>query len=280
MRALIAEEKVVPLICFGAMKETSFVFLKDGKRWQSSNPVVTLLHDSFSRLHHRLLAVHYGKLMEYQQYINSSNDFDSDGAENTEVSDCSSDQREWISADVRMLDHDLQDLLANYRAKFNSTPIPYPEGALELVDLITKHCAQGCLMITAAPGITSETEMRLTSFADLTKTFHNHQPMPVNFHLLAHKLKKNEAVTDCLSLQKDQVIQIALLKHSGADARLGALVRDIEPGMFGHATALSQSMKGVNGDSCVRSLVQQRTRMLMLRLMLMCPFMLMFWCLC
>jgi RimJ/RimL family protein N-acetyltransferase len=249
MRTLIAEGTVVPLVCSGAIKETSFVFLKDGKRWQSANPVVTLLHDSIARLHHRLLAVHYGKLMEYKEDINATNESDADGAENTEVSDCSSDQRKWVAADVRMLDHDLPDLLANYLAKFNSAPVPYPQGALELIDLISKHCRQGCLMITAAPGITSETEMRLASFADLTKTFHNHQPMPVNFHLLAHKLKKNEAVTDCISLQKDQVIQIALFRHSGASARLGALVRDVEPGMFGHASALSQAMQGVNGDS-------------------------------
>lgn len=249
MRALIAEDKVVPLICSGSVKETFFVFLKDGKRWHCANPVVTLLHDSIARLHHRLLAVHYGKLMEYKEDINSSYESDSDGAENTDVSDCSSDQRKWVVADVRRLDHDLPDLLANYLAKFNSTPVPYPQGALELVDLISKHCRQGCLMITAAPGIISETEMRLASFADLTKTFHNHQPMPVNFHLLAHKLKKNEAVTDCISLQKDQVIQIALFRHSGASARLGALVRDVEPGMFGHSSALSQAMQGVNGDS-------------------------------
>ena len=249
MRALMAEDLVVPLIWPGAMKEASFVFLKDGKHWQSTNPVVALLHDSFTRLHHRLLAVHYGKLMEYEQDISASNESDAEGAETTEVSDCSSDQRKWVAADVHMFDHDLPDLLANYLAKFNSAPVPYPQGALELIDLISKHCKQGGLMITAAPGITSETEMRLASFADLTKTFHDHQPMPVNFHLLAHKLKKNAAVTDCLSLQKDQVIQIALLKHSGAGARLGALVRDIEPGMFGHATALSQAMQSVNGDS-------------------------------
>jgi RimJ/RimL family protein N-acetyltransferase len=249
MRTLIAEEKVVPLIPTGDTEETAFLFQKNGKRWQSANPVVTLLHDSFSHLHHRLLAIHYGKLMEYEKNINVLNGSDADGTENTEGSDCGSDQRKWVAADLRMFDHDLQDLLANYLAKFNSAPVPYPQGALELVDLISGNCRQGCLMITAAPGVSSETEMRLASFSYLTTIFQNRQPMPVNFHLLSHKLKKIQAATDCLNLQKDQVIQIALFNHFEANARLSSLMRDVEPGMFDHASALSQAMQSVNGDS-------------------------------
>lgn len=249
LRLLIAEDKVVPLVCPGAATEPSFFFLEDGQRWQPANPVITLMHDAFARLHHRLLAVHYGKLMEYVEDINAPVAPDAEAAESADVAGGRGDRKKWVTADVRVLDQDLPDLLATYLARFNSAPVPYPQGALALVDLIRRNCRQACLMIAAASGVTSETGMRLASFSDLTEIFHKHRPMPVNFHLLSHKLKKIGAATDCLRLQKDQVMQIALLGHCDADARLGALLREIEPGMFGHASALSQAMQSVNGDS-------------------------------
>jgi RimJ/RimL family protein N-acetyltransferase len=67
--------------------------------------------------------------------------------------------------------------------------------------------------------------------------------------MLAHKITRSDAATDCFRLQKNQLIQLALFCHGEAEARLGALVRDVDAGMFGHASALSQAMQSVNGDS-------------------------------
>jgi RimJ/RimL family protein N-acetyltransferase len=104
-------------------------------------------------------------------------------------------------------------------------------------------------MIAAALGVTTEVKLRLSNFSDLTKCFQNRQTMPINFHLLAHKLTKAKAVTDQLALQKDKVLQLGLFRHQDADTRLRALVRDVDPAMFGHAPALSQAMQGVHGDA-------------------------------
>lgn len=246
---LVTEERLVPLFWFGASDGNAILCFEDLKQWQPANPVVMLMHDAFSHWYHRLFAVHYGKLMEYANAMTVCKEPDTECDADAAPGDSSDESRRWVAADLSTIDPDVPELLQNYLAKFNSAPVPYPQAALAMIDLIRSHCGQGCLMIASAPGMTSEAELRLANFAELTKRFQSDQPMPVNFHMLAYKIARSNAATDCLRLHKNQLIQISLFSHGEADARMGALMRDVDPGMFGHASALSQAMQGVNGDS-------------------------------
>jgi RimJ/RimL family protein N-acetyltransferase len=158
-------------------------------------------------------------------------------------------RRQWIGVDYHSLDGELHALFELYLAKFNSAPVPYPEGVLRLIHLIREKCQRGCLLVSSAHGAIDETELRLASFSDLTKVFQSRKALPVNFHLLAHKMKQCSVATGHVGLQKNQVIQLALFNHCDADERLNGLLQDIDPGMFGHAPAISQVMQGVAGDS-------------------------------
>lgn len=242
LQTLISAGKVVPLLWHTERDEPCLLLPEGRQNWNPGNPVIALTHDYFARLPHRLLAVHYGKLMEYAE-DNSLPDSDS------EVPEQSDGRRQWIGVDYHSLDGDLHALFEFYLAKFNSAPVPYPEGVLRLIHLISEKCRRGCLLISSAHGATTETQLRLASFADLTKVFQSRKALPVNFHLLAHKMKQCSAATGHVGLQKAQVIQLALFNHCDADERLNSLIHDIDPGMFGDASALSQAMQGVAGDS-------------------------------
>lgn len=242
IRVLLTEGRVLPLLWPDSTGEPMLLSQQGSVHWQPKNPVVVLFHDYFSYLSHRLLAVHYGKLMEYSDGL-------LDGQHELEEAEDGNRGMRWVTAEKSALDNDLSGLFDTYVAKFNSAPIPYPQGALRLVDAISQICEQGCLMVAAARGVTSELRLRLTSFDDLTQCFKNNKTMPVNFHLIAHKLKSAKAVTDHVTLQKDKVLHISLFMHKDAQARVDTLVRDVDPAMFGHASALSQAMQSVNGDS-------------------------------
>ncbi len=242
LQANLSTGRVVPLLWHPERDDPCLLLPEGRKEWKPGNPVIALTHDYFARLPHRLLAVHYGKLMEY---ADDGSPLDSE-PENFGQRD---GQRQWTGIDYHSLDGDLHDLFELYLAKFNSAPVPYPEGVLRLIHSISKKCTQGCLLVSSAQGATTETQLRLASFPDLIKVFQSRQALPVNFHLLSYKLKNSSAATGHISLQNDQVIQLTLFNHCDADARLSGLLHDIEPGMFGHASALSQAMQGVAGDS-------------------------------
>ena len=242
LQALMSAGKVVPLLWHPDRDDPCLLLPEGRQSWNPRNPVIALTHDFFARLPHRLLAVHYGKLMEYAHSAVHS--------ESAEEQPAQIDaRRHWSAIDHSTLDSDLQALFVFYLAKFNSAPVPYPEGGLRLIHLIREKCERGCLLVSSAPGATTETRLRLASFPELTKIFQARQPLPVNFHLLAHKMKQCSASSGHIVLQKDQVLQLSLFNHLDADKRVNGLLSDIDPGMFGHAAALSQSMQGVSGDS-------------------------------
>jgi RimJ/RimL family protein N-acetyltransferase len=242
LQTQISAGKLVPLLWHPERDDPCLLLLEGRQAWNPVNPVIVLTHDHFSRLPHRLLAVHYGKLMEYADDVSSPHA----EAEDTSQRD---EGRRWIGLDYQSLDSDLHGLFELYLAKFNSAPVPYPEGALRLIHVVSQKCARGCLLVSSAQGTTTETQLRLANFPDLTKIFQSQQALPVNFHLLSQKMTHCRAATGHVSLQKDQVIQLALFHHGDADERLSGLLHDIDPGMFGHASALSQAMQGVAGDS-------------------------------
>ena len=242
LQALMSAGKVVPLLWHPERDDPCLLLPEGRQSWHPRNPVIALTHDYFARLPHRLLAVHYGKLMEY---ADSAVQSESEAEEPAQMDA----RRQWSAIDYRTLDSDLQALFVLYLAKFNSAPVPYPEGGLRLIHLISEKCERGCLLVSSAQGTTTETKLRLASFPELTKIFQARQALPVNFHLLAHKMKQYSAASGHVVLQKDQVIQLSLFNHLDADKRVNGLLSDIDPGMFGHAAALSQSMQGVSGDS-------------------------------
>jgi len=242
LQALISAGQLVPLLWHPERDDPCLLLPEGRQAWNPINPVIALTHDHFARLPHRLLAVHYGKLMEYTDDVSSPH------AEVKNPSQHNVGQR-WIGLDYHSLDSDLHALFELYLAKFNSAPVLYPEGVLRLIHVVSQKCTQGCLLVSSAQGATTETQLRLASFPDLTKMFQLRQVLPVNFHLLSHKMKHCHAANGHVSLQKDHVIQLALFNHGDADERLSGLLHDIDPGMFGHASALSQAMQGVAGDS-------------------------------
>jgi RimJ/RimL family protein N-acetyltransferase len=151
--------------------------------WRPGNPVVVLAHDLWARLEQRLLAVHYGALLEADIAALASNQRPEDEA------------RLWHPARENDLPVGVAQLVRDCLARFNSVPMPLPLGAITLAARIADLANHGYLMLAAADGVSTEQQVRLQTFPGLVERHRKQQPLPVNFYLLARHFASCGAAT-------------------------------------------------------------------------------------
>jgi len=207
-------------------------------RWNATNPVVVIGHDRFSYLHQRLLAVHYGKLMEV--------DFRAASNDNLETETSSSTASpHWKIFENTSIKTEFSSVFADYLKKFNSSPIPFPEGGLRFIDAFHKAVTFGYFLINFSTGFSTEQSLRLGIFSRLCDELSQNKTLPVNFHLLAHRLQELGCSVENIQPQPQEVLQLALGRHSESSVRLKRLASIPSSNRIEHVPSLIEATRAL-----------------------------------
>ncbi len=207
----------------------------DGKPFECHNPVVILAHDGWAHLSQRLLAVHYGKLLEADLELIR------DMAAGT------SERPDWRPVQAELRSGAFAPLFDRYLDEFNSTPISYPEGALAAVRRWRRAARHGYLLLASGCGMASELNMRLHTFPDLVTRFRDDGRLPVNFGLIAHWARLHGAATTEWDLPGGRALQIVMEAMDHAGARLASLAAGFDPDILDRQALLAAALLSVSG---------------------------------
>lgn len=207
--------------------------LADGRPYECDNPVVILAHDGWARLSQRLLAVHYGKLLEADLELIR------------EQQTGTSERPDWRPAEASLQSGPFAPVFARYLDEFNSTPICYPGGAIDAVRRWRRVARHGYLMLATGTGMASELRMRLHTFPDLVSAYRDTGRLPVHYGLLAHWARLHGAATFEEDLPDGSAMQIVMEAADGSHARLAALADGFDPAIFGRQALIADAMRSV-----------------------------------
>ncbi len=207
-------------------------------QWEATNPVVVIGHDRFSYLNQRLLAVHYGKLMEVD-FPSASND-----TSETETSANTASPR-WKIFENISIKTEFSSVFADYLTKFNSSPIPFPEGGLRFIDTLHKVAHFGYFLINFSTGYATEQSLRLGLFSRLCDELKENKTLPVNSHLLAYRLQELGSSVENIQPQPQEVLQLALGRHSESGVRLKRLVSISSSNRIEHVPSLIEATRAL-----------------------------------
>lgn len=238
---LLMNQSLVPMLWDFQGNEPYLLLQSDTQLWHTANPCVVLAHNKWANLQQRLFAVHYGKLLEANlDYLKTT---------------IEPEQRchQWKNVEAGSLNANFDSLIDHYLTHFNSSPIPYPENALKLLDKIIKKLPDKYLMLTAAGGFASERSLRLSSFTKLIDSFEKDKRFPVNFHFISHYFEQLGTYTQEVEMQKGIVLQIAMHGHIDGKSRVTSLAQKLDAGMFHHASALIDAMHSLGVSAALDS---------------------------
>ena len=214
------------------LDEGRIVIAAAGEEWlgaqaSAANPVVVLAHGAWSRLPQRLFAAHYGKLLEGRldrQRAATGNEGPGEA---------------WHAAVLPVSGAALERVAEGYRARLNSAPFSWPEGAMRSISGLVRCLSQGGLVLAMDHGFVSEQEFRLCGF-DRFAACGEHE-LPVNFHLLDALWREHGAEVWQRGLPGERAIQVALLDPPGTTGSgLDAVRAPLESGTFADAAALAR----------------------------------------
>jgi len=206
--------------------------------WEATNPVVVIGHDRFSYLNQRLLAAHYGKLMEVDFRAASNDTSETEAPVNTA-------SPRWTMFENASITTEFSSVFADYLQKFNSSPIPFPEGGLRFIDAFDKVATFGYFLINFATGYATEQSLRLGLFSRLCDELNQNKTLPVNFHLLANRLQELGCSVENIQPQPQQVLQLALGRHSESDLRLKRLASIPSSNRIEHVPSLIEATRAL-----------------------------------
>ena len=227
----LISEAIVPLLWESMSNEPCLLLPSGRKLWVPVNPAIVIAHDRWASFHQRLFAIHYGKLLEANLQLFEKNI----ATENKKFEWSEPSNMEWANNFLPLIEH--------YIRQLNSSPIPFPDGALLFFERIGKLANRGYFLISSTAGFSSERQLRLCSFSAVTDALIAENGIPVNFHFLAHRLQQLGAESQEIELQKGIVVQLVLSGHMSSHDRLAALRRKIDVGLFQHAPALAETMQ-------------------------------------
>ncbi len=227
---LLKSEVIVPMLWDYQRNDPCLLLPSGRKPWKTLNPCIVLAHDKWSSLPQRLFAVHYGKVLEANLAL----------LKNTIEPEKRSQQ--WKSVESNSFDSCFGALIDNYLTQFNSSPVPYPDNALAMIDRLASKLPRQYLLLSAAKGTASEHSLRLWSFSQLIDSYEKEGRFSVNFHFLSHHLHQLGSETIEVEMQKGLVLQIALHGHAEGKKRLSSMATKIDAGMFHHSIALNEAV--------------------------------------
>jgi hypothetical protein len=202
----------------------------------AANPMVILANHAWQGLPGRLLAVHYGKLLE--------GDLEQLAAANKESS-----SQAWLPAAIDGWGECLSAALHRYRVGLNSSPVVLTDGAELVIDAIAAVARKGFLLLSEDIGHATEKQVRLSRFEDLIES-HRRGRMPVNFQLLAAQVQDGGALTWERELSGGRGLLVAVRAGCGSAAALDAATVPLRDGRFADAELLARSARVVAGRLC------------------------------
>ncbi len=216
----------------------------DGRSYECDNPVVILAHDGWARLPQRLLAVHYGKLLEADLEL----------IRDQQAGTC--ERPDWRPAEAGLQAGPFASVFARYLEEFNSAPICYPEGAIDAVRRWRRVARHGYLMLATSTGMASELRMRLHTFPDLVSTYREQGRLPVHYGLLAYWARLHDAATIEQDLPGGQAMQLMMEATEGAHERLAALADGFDASIYSRQSLMAEAMRTVGGEDKLEHLRQ------------------------
>lgn len=146
-----------------------------------TTPVLVIGNELVSTPPNRLLAAHYGKLLECRWNGNAP-----------------TDRRwsiDWPPIEVAMLPKGMRAVLSDCVKYLNSAPIPYPEQLLSrLVPLVDRHTGPLGIYLTGK-GFVDLKALRLAPFPELLDSMQHGRSVLLNFYLLSQWLRQCGAAT-------------------------------------------------------------------------------------
>ena len=222
---------LLPLVGDPAMPDQ---LVADGQPYECNNPVIILAHDGWGRLPQRLLAVHYGKLLEADLELIR------------DMTAGTSERPDWRPVESGWQSGAFARVFARYLDEFNSTPICYPEGAIDALRSWRNVARHRYLMLAYGSGMASELSMRLHTFPDLVSAFRDDGRLPVHYGLLAHWARLHGAATVELDLPERQAMQIVMEAPEHASERLNALSDGFDTTIFNRQALISEAMRTIS----------------------------------
>ncbi len=216
----------------------------DGRPYECDNPVVILAHDGWGRLPQRLLAVHYGKLLEADLELIRDQQAGT------------SERPDWRPAESGLQSGAFAPVFARYLEEFNSTPICYPEGAIDALRHWRRIARHGYLMLATGTGMASELRMRLHTFPDLVAAYRDEGRLPVHYGLLAHWVRLHGAATVEQDLPDGQAMQIVMEAAEASHERLAALADSFDAAIYSRQSLMAEAMRSVGGGHKLEHLRQ------------------------
>jgi RimJ/RimL family protein N-acetyltransferase len=245
MKFFFDNELIVPLLWNRKNAQACLLFPKGRAIWDAKNPVVILTHGLWSQLPQRLLAVHYGKLMEANLNFLLDDSLQND-----------SKVPIWNNFDNEIWPKKLLHLMEQYIVQLNSVPLTYPFYLMEFLVALTALPSKAFLILSAAYGHSSVQSLRMGSFQDiisrLKKTKIDNR-LPVNFHFLKHYFSELNVNTNEVEMQNNLVLQMGLHGHADADSRLSMLSESVNTAMFEHTPALIKAMSLIGSKETLDS---------------------------
>jgi len=248
LRGLIEAGVVVPVLWrLGEDTPRFAAGQQAGSAWQSANPVVVLLHDVLQRLPQRLLAVHYGKLLEADLTRFSS----SGRVDDAEL---------WRAAEDDGRDPLLSALYRDYIAELNSAALCISSTAMQVPDQIHRLAPQGYLVLCAAPGHATRQSLRLLGFCAVFESYRRDRTLPVNFELMQARWHRQGASTWQREIGHGWVVQAAAGGIDGPTVALDNCVLPLAADDHGDIPDLVAAMRAVarqQGEAAILALLRR-----------------------
>lgn len=149
---------------------------------KEANPAVVLAHRSWRHLPQRLLAVHYGSLLEcdVDQLAKGSSD----------------SSKHWQPLAMDSVHGNLlHKALQRFRTRLNSSPLVLADAASTVIEAMAESCRNGYLVLSQDAGHVSDKQVRLCRFEDILDAYRRDRTLPVNFQLLAAQFQDLGALT-------------------------------------------------------------------------------------
>lgn len=198
--------------------------------FRPGNPTVVIAHDAWSHLPQELFAMHYGKLLRADLELLAHRQ---PGQEETL----------WQPVGDSAWDPALGPLLERYRTEFNSAPVVYPAGAFRFLAAAQEAAVTGLLVLSLAPGCTSDLSLRLSSFSEVSDGYRQSGRFPVNFQLLARWAGHAGGVTAEVDLPGHRVLQAMLLGPASSVPCLDAVRGCVDPAWMSSRLQLAEVVR-------------------------------------
>ncbi len=195
--------------------------------YRPGNPVVVMAHDAWSQLPQELYAMHYGKLLRADLRLLAAPEAGREDAL-------------WQPVDESAWDPSLHPLIERYRTEFNSAPVAYPAAAFRFLSAAHDAAGSGLLVLSLAPGCTSDLALRLSSFTEVSAGFRQSGRLPVNFQLLGRWAGHAGGLTVEVDLQGRCVLQAMLLGPVGSVRCLDTVAACVDPALMSSRAQLSE----------------------------------------